>query len=52
MKTIIFKILAGVIACAGLVLSIIETEPLILLGFITGGVIIYELAEIIEIWHK
>lgn len=52
MKIIIFKILAGLIACAGLVLSIIVTEPLVLLGFLTGGVIIYELAEIIENLHK
>lgn len=47
MKSVVFKVLSVIIACAGLVLSIIETEPLIFLGFLAGGIITYELAEII-----
>lgn len=47
MKAIVFKVLSVIIACAGIALSIIETEPLIFLGFLAGGIITYELAEII-----
>lgn len=47
MKSVVFKVLSVIVACAGLVLSIIDTEPLIFLGFLAGGIITYELAEII-----
>lgn len=52
MKAIICKILSVVIACGGVVLSIMEQEPFILGGFVLGGVISYELAVIMENKNK
>lgn len=48
MKAIICKILSVLIACGGAVLSIIEKNPLMFVGFVLGGVISYELAILIE----
>jgi hypothetical protein len=48
MKAIIFKVLSVVIACSGMVVSIIEANPIICLGFLIGGLISYELAFIIS----
>lgn len=48
MHTGIFKIIAVLIACGGLVLSIFETQILIFIGCLACGAIIYELAEIID----
>lgn len=49
MKSIVFKALSVIVACAGVLVSIIELHSAALcLGFALGGVIAYELAEIIR----
>ena len=52
MKVIIFKFLAILIALGGFGISVMETKPLILIGFFAVAVIIYELAEIIDSTRK
>lgn len=47
MKAVILKIITVAVTCGGLVLSIIEQNPLVLCGFLLGGLISYELAVII-----
>ncbi|MDE6868157.1 MAG: hypothetical protein K2J83_03330 [Clostridia bacterium] len=48
MKGIIFRVLAVLVACGGLVVSIIEKNPLMCFCFLAGGLISYELAVIIS----
>ncbi len=52
MKSIICKVLSVIIACSGIVLSIIDANPLLCIGFLIGGLISYELAIIISKMQK
>ena len=48
MKHIICKVLACVLNLAGIILAIIEKNPLICIAFSVSGLISYELAELIK----
>ena len=48
MASIICKILSVCIALGGVVISILEQSPIALCGFLIGGLIAIELAEIMS----